>query len=261
MTKLFRSAPVWVSVIGVTWFGTFVYGEQLPAEATQPASPQSATASIGATTKPVAERIGEGRFRIGKATVDQSTKTVTVPGHINMEKGVIELLACGPRGKTHESVLVLDVEPIHLQTALLLLGLDTGAGVRYQGDPALPKGDPVEVWVEWEIKGEKNRHRGEDLVLNLEKNQPMKRTHWVFVGSAIIDGVFAAEIDQSYITTYHDPFTILDNPLSTGGDDTIYAVNSALVPSRGTPVKVTFRSLKESAPAPEEPSPEIRSGT
>ena len=50
--------------------------------------------------------------------------------------------------------------------------------------------------------------------------------------------MFMASIGQSYITTYHDPDTIIDNPLSTGGDDTLYEVNKDIVPPVGTPVIV-----------------------
>jgi hypothetical protein len=151
----------------------------------------------------------------------------------------------------HESVLVLDIVPYHLQVALLLLGLEPGGGLEYQGDPRTPTGDPVEVWVAWDRSDSTNgpsvavRHRAEDLIYNIAAKKPMQRTHWVFVGSEIVNGRFMAQIEQSLITTYHDPFTILDNPLPTGGDDTLYVVNEQVVPERGTPVRVTIKAIHQ----------------
>lgn len=233
-----------VSVWGATLGGV---SSRQGAWALEPVAPQpeSATSEAGAATRPLAERMDDRRYRVGSAVVDLASRTVTVRGRVNMEEGLIELLACGPAGKTHESVLVLEVEAIHLQTALLLLGLEKGTGVKYQGDPASPTGDPVEVWVEWEESGTHRRHRGEDLVRNVRTGTPMEHTPWVFVGSRFLYGTFAAEVDQSYVTTYHDPNTILDNPLPTGGDDEVYGVNSDLVPPKGTAVVVTFHAARK----------------
>jgi len=75
-------------------------------------------------------------------------------------------------------------------------------------------------------------------VWNVVAERPMQRTPWIFVGSEILDGVFQAHLEGSLITTYNDPHTILDNPLSTGMDDVYYTVNKKLVPPRGTPVGV-----------------------
>ena len=192
----------------------------------------------------VATKISEDVYRIGKAIVDRKKGEVQVEGKVNMQQGLIELLACTPKGKLHESVLALDVEPIHLQTGLLLLDLKFGRNLRFQGDPNTPLGDPVEVWVEWQVDGENYRYRGEDLVFDRKKGTTMKHTHWVFSGSRIVNGRFAAQEDGSLITTYHDPNTILDNPLETGGDDETYEANPVVAPPKDTPVRVTIRRVK-----------------
>ena len=53
-----------------------------------------------------------------------------------------------------------------------------------------------------------------------------------------------AQVEHSIAATYHDPFAILDHPLPTGADDTIYYVNSKLVPPKGTPVTFIVKSKK-----------------
>ena len=198
---------------------------------------------------PLVENLGSGRYRIGSVELDRAASEIYLTGEVNMDSGLVELFACGPRGKLHESVLRLDVSPHHLQVALLLIGLTPGGGVEFQGDPSIPTGDPVEIWVEWEVAADGDgeattvRRRAEDLVYNMAADAPMARTPFVFVGSQVVDGVFVAEVEQSIITTYHDPYTILDNPLPTGGDDTLYAANYGVVPARGTPVRVTLKAV------------------
>ena len=66
----------------------------------------------------------------------------------------------------------------------------------------------------------------------------MTRTPWVFSGSCFINGKFVAGIEESYITTFHDPNTIIDNPLPTGADDTLYEANKTILPPENTPVVV-----------------------
>ena len=77
---------------------------------------------------------------MGKALVDTRARTVTCPGRINMDEGAIEYLAVAPRGKTHESLLLIDARPLHLQLALLLLGLEPKNVLERQGDKATPQG-------------------------------------------------------------------------------------------------------------------------
>jgi hypothetical protein len=192
-------------------------------------------------------KIDENVYQIGNILLDGNKRQISLNGWVNMSEGLVELLACAPGGKVHESVLVIDVEPYHLQVALLLLGLEARGNLEYQGDPKTPEGDPVEIFVEWmdSTNGETKSYRAEDLVYNVKKDRPMKHTHWVFTGSQVVDSVFVAQLEKSLVTTYHDPFTILDNPLPTGADDTLYEANRFLVPPKGTGVKMIIRPYEE----------------
>jgi len=183
-------------------------------------------------------------YRIGSVVLDRNGDEIRLTGTVNMERGMIEYVACARMGKLHESVLVLDVEPYQLQVALLLLGLEPGGDLEYQGDPRTPRGDSLEIWVEWVEDGETRRYRAEDLVYNIREERPMSHTAWVFTGSKLINGTFMADFEGSLIATYHDPFTIIDNPLPTGADDTLYRVNEDRVPGKGTPVTVTLKPLR-----------------
>ena len=192
------------------------------------------------TLPPDAERIGEDRYRVGKVTVDLAAKTATCAGKINMPRGMIEYLAVAPLGKRHESVLLLDVRPLHLQVGLILLGLEPKGGLTFQGDPAQPKGSPVNVSVSWKRGGRTVRVPAEDLVWAIDHKRPMERGAWVFSGSAVEKGVLLADAERSLIATFHDPAAIVNNILPGGSDDTLYKVNERIAPPYGTPVTVTF---------------------
>jgi hypothetical protein len=201
-----------------------------------PAAPQPGPSGLPAD----AEKIGEDRYRIGKVTVDLTAKTVTCGGKVNMSKGVIEYLAVAPRGKLHESILLLNARPLHLQLGLILLGLEPKGGLRYQGDTQTPLGSPVDVFVSWQRQGKPVRVHAEDVVWDVVKKRPMDRKAWVFSGSLVDKNGFVADRELSLIATYRDPAAIVNNVLPTGSDDSIYKVNERIVPHWDTPVTVTF---------------------
>jgi hypothetical protein len=219
------------------------------------------------TIAPVSEepyqikKIKEGVYQIGNLTLDVNENEITMPGRIRKTEGIVEYLATGELGKTHETVLILDVEPINLQVALLRLGMEFGGNLRYQGDPLTPKGDPVEIWVEWEVnkprEGEapaeptdqrykRALHRAEDLVYDITEGAPMEHTNWIFTGGRIINNrIFTPQATKSIIATYRDADAIFNNPLPGGTDDNTYRVNSELVPPEGTKVKLIIKPVKK----------------
>ena len=189
------------------------------------------------------KQIGDNLYQIENILIDSDKREITIPGKINMQKGLIELLACTPGGKVHESVLTLDVVPYYMQVSLLLLGLNSSEAKMYEGIEKDVKGDKVEIWVKWSLNGEEKTVRGEEMLWDVVDKKPMEKTHWVFVGSKIVNGKFKADDIGSLITTYNDPFTILDNPLDTGTNDEVYWVNEQIVPPKGTLVNVILKPI------------------
>lgn len=194
-------------------------------------------------------RIGAGLYRIGDVTLDADKRTIRCPGEVNMDAGgPIELLACTPRGKTHESVFVLSVRPLDLQVALLLLDMREGRNpaLTYpEGHPEAdrPPGAAARILVEWPADtvmqtAARHRKRAERFLYNVQADTPARRAEWVFLGSRFVDGRFGADLEGSLITTYHDPLAILELALPTAADDIYYDVNQAVCPPVGTPVEL-----------------------
>ncbi len=187
-----------------------------------------------------AEKIGDDRYRLGKVVVDLKARTVTCPGSVNMDRQLVEYLAVAPGGKLHESVLSVDVRPLHLQLGLILLGLEPKGGLRYQGDTRLPQGSPLNVFVSWQRAGRSVKVAAEDLFWDTQGRKTMTRGAWVFSGSSVDKEGFVADRELSLVASYRDPAAIVNNALPSGSDDAYYKANPRVVPAMRTAVTVTF---------------------
>ena len=175
---------------------------------------------------------------LGSVRLDSATKTVFATGWVNQIDGPIEVLACGLKGKVHESVFVLALNPLDLQAALLLAGLKGGEPMSGLGESP-PNGASVDLFVDWRTGEESRSARAESFVWNAEAGAVLPETPWTFTGSVVKDGQFKAFAEESLVVTYWDPYAIVNLPLPCGANDEILRVNTNTVPPYQTPV--TFR--------------------
>jgi len=87
--------------------------------------------------------------------VNFQKRCVDVESSICLDEGMLELIACTKGSKEHESIVAIEARPMHLHTALLLLGAKSGnpamrqpvdeEGTRWIDVP--PKGSPVDVYL------------------------------------------------------------------------------------------------------------------
>ncbi len=161
----------------------------------------------------------------------------------------MEYIACTPNGKLHESVLSIDAEPYHIQIALLLLGAVPGnRPIDFQGAEQTPCGAPLSITVSWQNTGKNRVHFPiEMLLLNINLNKPMRKVDWVLVGSQMINGKFMAQQEGSIISSFHDPFALIDHRSISGSDDTLFHANKGILPSVGTPVELIIRIVSDTA--------------
>jgi hypothetical protein len=201
------------------------------------ASPAGVSGPLTAAT-PLATKVGDHQYRIGKVSIDTRARQVHIPCRVNMRRGAIEFLAVASEGKLHESVLLAEAEPLHVHVALMLLGLEPGSGARYHGDLSPPSGPGVEARVRWQAGGQTRSARLEQFAWDIPARQPMPPVAWLFTGAAPPGrGPRTAE-ERSVVATYRDPGAVLTNPLPTGADDTVYKVNERLVPAVGAAVEL-----------------------
>ena len=203
--------------------------------------PQSTAATDVQLAKP--QQISENIFQLGNVVFDTIKREVTVPGEINIVGGDanIEFFACGKLGKTHESILIVDAEPIYILTALGVLDFTPGMDLSVEGDPRIPTGTPVDLWVEWNQGDEVVSRRARELVWNAFTEQPMRETPWVFTGGRLKNNQFTAQLFHNIVAVYRDPDSLFNHPLPTGTDDRTYRVNTDVIPPKGTKIKLIIR--------------------
>ncbi|HMP72443.1 MAG TPA: YdjY domain-containing protein [Kiritimatiellia bacterium] len=178
---------------------------------------------------------------IGGVQAYPESRMLVISGYVNQVVGAIELLACSPRGKVHESVFVLWARPLDMQSALLLLGYRHGPPMAGLGQGP-PVGDPVEVWVQWtDEAGRDHLRRGEEFMFSLRDAKPLRRERWIFNGSTFEDGLFMAGAEDSLVATYWDPWAILNLESDLGAADTWVVVNTNTVPPLHTSIRFMVR--------------------
>lgn len=181
-----------------------------------------------------------------------------IDGRVNMSAGAIEVFACAPGGKLHESVVVLDCVPSGLQAGLIALGLEPGSPVEFGAGGAFkpPSGAAVEIELRWrDDQGREQTARAEDWIWDEGRGAAMERGAWIFAGSVeqpapnAADLVcFAADAVKSLAVTYHDASSVLENPRARAIDDTAYSANPHAVPPVGTPIVAVFRGANVGGP-------------
>lgn len=194
------------------------------------------------------EKVSPGIFKLGDIQINKTARSITFPAKINMGKGLLEYVIVRSGGKTHESLLRTDIQPYDLQLAFLLLGFEpTDNPLPTQGAPEKPKGEPVDIKIEYlKEDGKTGNIRPEEWMIKRikDKAEDIGKLDWVFTGSLVINGQFLAQSDGSIVAVYHDPAAIVDNASVGGETDEIWFVKEGKVPPVGTQVTVTIKRKK-----------------
>ena len=149
----FAPRAIWVPLLFVV-MGLLI---PLPVFCQQGDTPESTKAPKGISVrKNPSKRAGKKPVKLPGLVVDFDKRCVDLEATICLEKGSLELIACVKGSKEHESIFAVSARPLHIHTALLLLGSRNGhPAIRKQmGDEGSkrwvdlpPRGDPVRVSV------------------------------------------------------------------------------------------------------------------
>ncbi|MCA8923664.1 MAG: hypothetical protein KDD82_17760 [Planctomycetes bacterium] len=259
------------------WDGSAVRDDDEPMDERDPSEPAPAPKLSPEELKALAAK-GILKHFPG-ITVYTKERRLEIEGSICLKRSpALELLACTRKGKTHESLLLLDLDPTdgpeQISLALILIGLTPTPQVNEFGEAIeLDKGERVVVEVSWAaedtpaldssapaaVDGRVTR-RAEDLIWDKRRGAAMEPAGWVFTGSRKVmvptppefkteHEVFAASYTGNIAATFHDPDCVLDTPLIEGGDDTVYVPYEGRLPERGTKVIVHIRVQDPAASA------------
>lgn len=190
---------------------------------------------------PAVQKVAPGKYRLGEILIDKTARSISFPAEVNMKQGLLEYLLVKNGGKTHESLLRTRVQPYHLQLACLLLGMEGGRrALSAQGAAETPDGETVELSLEL-ADGKRVRAEQWMMLLVAGERRDVPKLRWIFTGSLVREGVFAAQSDGSIAALYHDPVAMIDNSSPEGASDEIWYARESAVPPVGTPVTVLIR--------------------
>lgn len=142
-------------------------------------APVKSTSTQSAAT---IQRLDKKPIELPGLLVDFQNQCIDLEATVCLEKGWLELVACTPGSKEHESLVVVRARPIHIHTALLLLGLKNGnPAIRKQigqENPRWidlpPRGDSVQLFLVVENNRKQWIERPIDAFLSFA-DQPMQQ--------------------------------------------------------------------------------------
>jgi hypothetical protein len=235
------SIRAWIDVPALVFAGAVTFASSSVAHCqTPPANTAASPARV--------ERLGANLLRLGNVRIDTAKKEISVAGVV-LDAHILEFVAVTKGGrKAYESALELDTNATDFNLALILLGLDQSRSVlpKMHLDPESPRGDPVEIWVEWDHPSGRKKVRAEQLIYNTRTKTTLSEGPWVYTGSMFSreTGAYMADFQGTLIGFVHTPTTIIDSPrpLSPGsyGSDVF---NPQLELKPGAAVQVTVRAL------------------
>ncbi len=202
---------------------------------------------------PAIREVSPAVFQVGGVKLEKEARRVSFPAKLNMTDGPLEYLLVTTMGKTHESILTTDIEPQHLQVAMLLLGAKgmqaaaltnapAGGPISQGGaqrNPPLP-GEPVLIEVTWTLGGKAQRRRLEELVFNKRAQETMSKGPFTFTGSRVWQGKFIAQTEGSILALITDPDAVFNNPRPNRDADDTWVVHKQDVPPLDTAVEVSI---------------------
>lgn len=222
------------------------------------------------------------KLKMPGVAINLDERCVDIAGTICLDKGMLELVACTKGTKEHESIVAIEAQPMHIHTALLLLGARAGnpailrppLGEEDKGWIDLPpRGDAVEVLLVFPDKtGKPVAHPISKFITraaseteapgNADTDQKAEGrfpTHtFLFAGSRLVGGgpeprKYLSDESGNVISvvTFGDELLCLPGVHSDQKASLQWQINAANLPLVGT--KVTLRLRPQNKPAVAEP--------
>ena len=187
--------------------------------------------------------------------VDTKAWEVRLAGEVCLQRGGLELLACSPGTREHESVIVVKAKPSHIVFALALLGLAPGQPgyVTAAGSFSPPGGTVVDVAARWTVAKPDGKTETVEvpvwklLKLGGSESGLERPVQWVYVGRPSEQALRAADQEGTVVCLSNFTEAVLDVPFESTSvnAELLYEANPAVVPPVKTPVELILRPTSE----------------
>jgi hypothetical protein len=212
-----------------------------------------AAAQTAPTTRPTT---GVGKFP--HVEVDLARKEIRVDCESLNPQMPIEFFCVLSGTSEHESVLRTAARPMHLHTALLMLGAKPGEPAKYNEAEKRripPRGQALDLQVEATREGKAVREPAAAWMREVNTKKPPESFTWVFAGSRTMpDGTYAADVTGQVVSVVNFDYSMIDVPrVASNANETLeWEYNPDRVPKKGTKVTLVIRLANP--PAATEPS-------
>ncbi|MEM8737602.1 MAG: YdjY domain-containing protein [Planctomycetota bacterium] len=173
----------------------------------------------------------------------------------------LELLACRPGTREHESIVTVDADAKHIQLALLLLGLEPGRPARAEqtDDGQLrfhpPQGPRVELFFVLDEQPDQPIAANQ-WVVDQTRGETMPGNTWLFTGSAFVEHqqtrYFLAEANGTVASLVNFGDELIGRPttVSQDGGNDLWTAHTAVIPPLGTRLTLRLQPADASAVRP-----------
>ena len=233
-------------------------------------------------TQPAATQPALGQSAIQSAarfpgmTIDREAGYVDLDATVVLRDGEwLELLACSPNTREHESILAVPARPSHIHLALILLGIEPGSPMRWQEVQNEETGDWE--WVTHPARGPRvavsivTGGADDETVtpasawINDGDGNAMPDHHWIFTGSTLetfenpdgddmeAEAVYSADAAGNVISlvNFGDDVLVKPSDLTNQGEgsNAAWNANTDAIPPVGTAVRIRLQPAPDAEPA------------
>lgn len=180
--------------------------------------------------------------------IDWGRRAVAVDARVVLRKGLLELFACSPNTREHESILVVPARPLRIHEALGLVGLEPGRPPGYDGQRGqgiAASGGALRVVVQYVRDGVEWTAAAEEWVIDRTSNRSPSTLDFVFAGSRSLDGgSFGADSEGTVIclVDFDTALVAVGSSHSADNEQLWLAANTDAIPPVGTTCTMVIRA-------------------
>ncbi len=184
--------------------------------------------------------------------INWRNREVEVAGVVVLREGMLELFACSPDTREHESIVRISARPTHVYQALGLLGLEPGSPPRW--DPETERGfaatgPRLRLRVRYQRDGRLRTDGIHEWMWNIMTGEPAPPTQWVFSGSLRDDpGRLAADFEGTVVCVVDFQAALISLPQSYSdrNEDLLLRPHAERIPPLGSPCVLLIQAVPES---------------
>lgn len=193
--------------------------------------------------------------------IDRKKRYVDLEGAVVLrEADWIELLACMPRSRVHESLITVKAKPSHIHGAMLIAGYKPGNPWRAEKIKDTwkyyaAKGELVTISILYkDKKGKTIEVAPSDWIVETQTNKKLPDSNWMFTGSRVLNvqgkKLYAADLEGNLFTlvNFGDEVFARQTKLEGGqggaGGDT-WRANTKVIPPVGTKLILRIQPAKK----------------